>query len=91
LKEAAGTAGFTDLSNHANSLLTHYEFEVVPFIQDQDFRQAAFAWDRGELYVSRMETTYSDLTDKGPVGDAWLSFQTSRELLVDLKEEWLTY
>lgn len=83
---------FAEIANHANSLVTHYQFEVVPPIRRQAFRDAAYAWDLGELYVTRLTETYDlAFVAKQELGDAWRDLQTSRELMLALKADWDTF
>lgn len=83
---------YPEIANHANQLLVHYQFEVVPKIRSKSFRDAAYAFDQGELFATRLADTYDlAFAAKQELGDAWQTFQTSRELILSLREEWGRY
>lgn len=80
---------YTLISQHAASLATHLEFEVAPHVAKQQYRDASYDWDFGELYATRLENAFtSNPSAQTNLADQWASYQELREVLLNLKKRW---
>lgn len=95
LREAALGAGqtpeFPEIFSSANSLVTHYDFEVKKALEAEDFRMAAYQWDLGEIHYKRIEKAVAEGSVSSEVGAAWGTFVGSREEIMEKKEVWNSY
>ena len=88
LKTEADDQGESDFSSSINNVVTQYQFQVLPHLNSEEFRDASFDWISAENAYEQMKTAYEGVASVGNLSTLWAESEESRETLVSLNELW---